>query len=184
MFKGTTILCVRKGAEVAMAGDGQVSLGNTVMKHTARKLRRMYDDKVLAGFAGSTADAFTLFEKFDAKLQEYRGNLQRAAVELAKDWRTDRILRHLEALLIVADKETTLILSGVGDVIEPEHGIAAIGSGGAFAQASARALLKHADLPTREVAEQSLRIAAEICVYTNDQIILETLPDSLGDDDK
>jgi len=175
MFKGTTILCVRRGTEVAMAGDGQVSLGNTVMKHTARKLRRMYDDQVIAGFAGSTADAFTLFEKFDAKLQEYRGNLQRAAVELAKDWRTDRILRHLEALLIVADRETTLVLSGVGDVIEPEHGIAAIGSGGTFAQAAARALVEHTELPMAEVAEQALKIAAEICVFTNDQIIVETL---------
>ena len=175
MFKGTTILCVRRGAEVAMAGDGQVSIGNTVMKHSARKLRRMYDDQVIAGFAGSTADAFTLFEKFDAKLQEYRGNLQRAAVELAKDWRTDRILRHLEALLIVANSETTLVLSGVGDVIEPEHGIAAIGSGGAFAQAAARALIEHTDLPMAEVADQALKIAAEICVYTNDHIIVETL---------
>ncbi len=175
MFKGTTILCVRRGSEIAMAGDGQVSIGQTVMKHTARKLRRMYDDRVIAGFAGSTADAFTLFEKFEAKLQEYRGNLQRAAVELAKDWRTDRILRHLEALLIVADKETTLILSGVGDVIEPEHGIAAIGSGGAYAQAAARALVAHSDLTAVQIAEASLRIAADICVYTNDQIIVEAL---------
>ena len=175
MFKGTTILCVRRGSEVAMAGDGQVSMGNTVMKHTARKLRRMYDDQVVAGFAGSTADAFTLFEKFEAKLQEYRGNLQRAAVELAKDWRTDKILRHLEALLIVADKETTLIISGVGDVIEPEHGIAAIGSGGPFAQAAARGMMAHSELPMEKVAEESLKIAADICVYTNDQIILETL---------
>ncbi len=175
MFKGTTILCVRRGSEVAMAGDGQVSLGNTVMKHTARKLRRMYDNQVIAGFAGSTADAFTLFEKFEAKLQEYRGNLQRAAVELAKEWRTDRVLRHLEALLIVADQEATLVLSGVGDVIEPEHGMAAIGSGGAYAQAAARALVAHTDLPMAEVAEQALRIAADICVFTNDQIIVETL---------
>jgi ATP-dependent HslUV protease subunit HslV len=175
MFKGTTILCVRRGNEVAMAGDGQVSLGNTVMKHSAKKLRRMYDEQVIAGFAGSTADAFTLFEKFEAKLQEYRGNLQRAAVELAKEWRTDRVLRHLEALLIVADKETTLVLSGVGDVIEPEHGIAAIGSGGAYAQAAARAMIEHTDLTMSEVAEKSLKIAAEICVYTNDRIIVETL---------
>ncbi len=175
MFKGTTILCVRCGSEVAMAGDGQVSLGNTIMKHTARKLRRMYDDQVIAGFAGSTADAFTLFEKFEAKLQEYRGNLQRAAVELAKDWRTDRVLRHLEALLIVADRETTLVLSGVGDVIEPEHGIAAIGSGGAYAQAAARAMVSHTELPMATVAEEALKIAAEICVYTNDRILLETL---------
>jgi ATP-dependent HslUV protease subunit HslV len=175
MFKGTTILCVRRGSEVAMAGDGQVSLGNTIMKHTARKLRRMYDDQVIAGFAGSTADAFTLFEKFEAKLQEYRGNLQRAAVELAKEWRKDRILRHLEALLIVADREATLVLSGVGDVIEPENGIAAIGSGGAFAQAAARALICHTTLPMAQVAEESLKIAAEICVFTNDRIIVETL---------
>ncbi len=176
MFKGTTILCVRRGKDVAMAGDGQVSVGNTIMKHSARKLRRMYDDQVLAGFAGSTADAFTLFEKFEARLQEYRGNLQRAAVELAKEWRTDRVLRHLEALLIVADQETTLVLSGVGDVIEPEHGIAAIGSGGAFAQAAARALIEHSDLSMAAIAEQSLKIAADICIYTNDHILLETLP--------
>ncbi len=175
MFKGTTILCVRRGSEVAMAGDGQVTLGNTVMKHTARKLRRMYDDQVLAGFAGSTADAFTLFEKFEAKLQEYRGNLPRAAVELAKEWRTDRVLRHLEALLIVADRDTTLVLSGVGDVIEPEHGIAAIGSGGAYAQAAARALIGHSGLSMLQVAEEALKIAAEICVYTNDKIIVESL---------
>jgi ATP-dependent HslUV protease subunit HslV len=175
MFKGTTILCVRRGNGVAMAGDGQVSLGNTVMKHTARKLRRMYDNRVLAGFAGSTADAFTLFEKFEAKLQEHRGNLQRAAVELAKDWRTDRILRRLEALLIVADHETTLVLSGAGDVIEPEYGIAAIGSGGTFAQAAARALIEHTDLPPAKIAEQALNIAADICVFTNNQIIVETL---------
>jgi ATP-dependent HslUV protease subunit HslV len=158
-----------------MAGDGQVSLGNTVMKHTARKLRLLYDNKVLAGFAGSTADAFTLFEKFEAKLQEHRGNLQRAAVELAKDWRTDRILRRLEALLIVADKDSTLILSGAGDVIEPEHGIAAIGSGGSFAHAAARGLVENTELSPAEVAEKSLQIAADICVYTNNQIIVETL---------
>ena len=175
MFRGTTIVCVRKNGNVAMAGDGQVSVGNTIMKHSAQKVRRLHNGKVLAGFAGSTADAFTLFEKFDAKLQEYRGNLQRAAVELAKDWRTDRILRHLEALLIVADRETTLVLSGVGDVIEPEHGIAAIGSGGAYAQAAARALVEHTDLTMAEVADQALKIAAEICVYTNDKIIVETL---------
>ena len=175
MFKGTTILSVRRGNEVAMAGDGQVSLGNTVMKHTARKLRRLYDQKVIAGFAGSTADAFTLFEKFEAKLQQHRGNLQRAAVELAKDWRTDRILRRLEALLIVADKESTLILSGAGDVIEPEHGIAAIGSGGSFAHAAARGLVENTDLAPAEIAEKALHIAADICVYTNNQIIVETL---------
>lgn len=176
MFKGTTILCVRRENEVAIAGDGQVSLGNTVMKHSAKKLRRLFDNQVIAGFAGSTADAFTLFEKFDAKLVEYRGNLQRAAVELAKEWRTDRILRHLEALLIVADANTTLVISGVGDVIEPEDGIAAIGSGGAYALAAARALMKHTSLSMIEIADQSLRIAADICVFTNDHIIVEALP--------
>jgi ATP-dependent HslUV protease subunit HslV len=176
MFHGTTILCVRKNNEIALAGDGQVTLGNTVMKHGARKLRRMYDDRVLAGFAGSTADAFTLFEKFDAKLQEYRGNLPRAAVALGKDWRTDRILRRLEALLIVANAETTLILSGAGDIIEPDDGVAAIGSGGPYALAAARALLGHSELSAREIAEQSLRIAAGICIYTNDSILVEALP--------
>lgn len=176
MFHGTTILCVRKNNEIALAGDGQVTLGNTVMKHGARKLRRMYDDRVLAGFAGSTADAFTLFEKFDAKLQEYRGNLPRAAVALGKDWRTDRILRRLEALLIVANVETTLILSGAGDIIEPDDGVAAIGSGGPYALAAARALLGHSELSARQIAEQSLRIAAGICIYTNDSILVEALP--------
>lgn len=175
MFKGTTIVCVRKDGQTALAGDGQVTLGNTVMKHSACKIRRMHEDKVIAGFAGSTADAFTLFEKFEAKLQQYRGNLARAAVELAKDWRTDRILRRLEALLVVADRETTLVLSGAGDVIEPDHGIAAIGSGGAYAQAAARALLEHSDLCAREIAEKALRIAADICIYTNDQIAVEDL---------
>ena len=175
MFKGTTIACVRRGNQVAIAGDGQVSLGNTIMKHSARKVRRMYDDQVLAGFAGSTADAFTLFEKFEGKLQEHRGNLARAAVELAKDWRTDRILRKLEALLIVADRETTLILSGVGDVIEPDAGVAAIGSGGPYAQAAARALLENTELSMTDAAQRALQIAADICVYTNNQIIVETL---------
>ncbi len=176
MFRGTTIICIRKNGEVAIAGDGQVTMGNTVMKHTARKIRRMYDNRILAGFAGSTADAFTLFEKFDAKLQEFRGNLSRAAVALAKDWRTDRILRQLEALLIVADAETTLVLSGAGDVIEPDDGVAAIGSGGPFALAAARALLAHSELSARQVAEESLGIAAGICIYTNDQILVEALP--------
>ncbi len=175
MFKGTTICCVRQGARVALAGDGQVSLGNTVMKHGAKKIRRLYQDQVLAGFAGSTADAFTLFEKFEAKLQEFRGNLQRAAVALAKDWRTDRALRRLEALLIVADEEVSLIISGAGDVIEPDDGIAAIGSGGGFAQAAGRALLAHTDLDAAKIAEESLRIAAEICIYTNDRIAVEVL---------
>ncbi|MEJ2200599.1 MAG: ATP-dependent protease subunit HslV [Desulfuromonadaceae bacterium] len=176
MFRGTTIVCVRKNDEVALAGDGQVTLGNTVMKSGACKLRRMYDEEILAGFAGSTADAFTLFEKFDAKLQEFRGNLRRAAVALAKDWRTDRILRRLEALLIVANAEVTLILSGAGDVIEPDDGVAAIGSGGPFALAAARALLQHSQLPARDIAEQAMQIAAGICIYTNDHILVETLP--------
>ena len=175
MFKGTTICCVRQGAEVALAGDGQVSLGNTVMKHGARKIRRLYQDKVMAGFAGSTADAFTLFEKFEAKLQEYRGNLPRAAVALAKDWRTDRVLRRLEALLIVADKDDTLVISGAGDVIEPDDGVAAIGSGGSFAQAAARAMLRHSELPAEQIAEEALKIAAEICIYTNDKIAVEVI---------
>jgi ATP-dependent HslUV protease subunit HslV len=176
MFRGTTIICVRKDGQVALAGDGQVTLGPTVMKHGACKVRRMHNDKVLAGFAGSTADAFTLFEKFDTKLQEFRGNLQRAAVSLAKDWRTDRMLRRLEALLIVADQETTLILSGTGDVIEPDDGIAAIGSGGSYALAAARALQSHSELPAREIVLEAMKIAANICIYTNDQIRVETLP--------
>ena len=176
MFDGTTIVCVRKGGEVALAGDGQVTLGQTVMKHTARKIRRMYNEQVLAGFAGSTADAFTLFEKFDAKLQEFRGNLPRAAVALAKDWRTDRILRRLEALLIVADKDNTLVISGAGDVLEPDDGIAAIGSGGAYALAAARGLIAHSDLPARQVVEEAMKIAAGICIYTNDHILVEALP--------
>ncbi len=175
MFRGTTIVCVRKEGEVALAGDGQVTLGTTVMKHTARKLRRLHGGQILAGFAGSTADAFTLFEKFEAKLQEYRGNLARAAVELAKDWRTDRILRKLEALLIVADRETTLVLSGAGDVIEPDDGIAAIGSGGPYALAAARALLGHSPLKASQIAEEALGIAAGICIYTNDRILVESL---------
>ncbi len=175
MFRGTTIVCVRKEGEVALAGDGQVTLGTTVMKHTARKLRRLHGGQILAGFAGSTVHAFTLFEKFEAKLQEYRGNLARAAVELAKDWRTDRILRKLEALLIVADRETTLVLSGAGDVIEPDDGIAAIGSGGPYALAAARALLGHSPLKASQIAEEALGIAAGICIYTNDRILVESL---------
>ncbi len=176
MFRGTTIVCVKKKGDVALAGDGQVSVGNTVMKHSACKVRRLYDGKVLAGFAGSTADAFTLFEKFDGKLQEFRGNLPRAAVALAKEWRTDRVLRRLEALMIVADRENILILSGVGDVIEPDDGIAAIGSGGSFALAAGRALLRNTELDARTVAEKALYLAAEICVYTNDRLTVETLP--------
>jgi ATP-dependent HslUV protease subunit HslV len=175
MFHATTILCVRKNNSVAMAGDGQVSLGNTVMKHSARKVRTMNDGKILAGFAGSAADAFTLFEKFEGKLQEAGGNLTRAAVALAKDWRTDRVLRRLEALLLVADKESILVLSGTGDVIEPDDGIAAIGSGGSYALAAARALVHNTDMDAADIAEKAMKIAADICIYTNDQIKLETL---------
>ena len=176
MFRGTTIICVRKNGNVALAGDGQVSVGSTVMKHSACKVRRLHEGKVMAGFAGSTADAFTLFEKFDAKLQEFQGNLPRAAVALAKDWRTDRILRRLEALMIVADQENTLVLSGAGDVIEPDDGIAAIGSGGSFALAAGRALLRNTELDAKAIAEKALYLAAEICVYTNDRLTVETLP--------
>ena len=175
MFRGTTICCVRHGSQVALAGDGQVSLGNTVMKHGARKIRRLYQDQVLSGFSGSTADAFTLFERFEEKLQEYRGNLSRAAVALAKDWRTDKILRRLEALLIVADKDVTLVISGAGDVIEPDDGVAAIGSGGSFALAAARALVAHSDLDAEKIVDQALRIAADICIYTNDNISIEVI---------
>jgi len=174
-FHGTTIIAVRKDDRVAIAGDGQVTIGNTIMKHNAKKIRRMYNDKVLAGFAGTTADAMTLFEKFETKLEAYHGNLTRAAVELAKDWRTDRILRRLEALLIVADNEHSFIISGTGDVIEPEDGIAAIGSGGPFAQAAAKALLDHSDLSVREIVEEAMRIASKICIYTNEQVFVEEL---------
>ncbi len=176
-LKGTTILGIKKGNEVAVAGDGQVTLGQAiVMKHTARKVRRLYDDKVIAGFAGSTADAFTLFERFEAKLEEYRGNLTRAAVEMAKDWRKDKYLQKLEAMLIVADKESLLILSGTGDVIEPDDGIAAIGSGGAYALAAARGILRtNAEASAKEVAAQALEIASEICVYTNNNLTIETI---------
>ena len=174
-IKGTTILCVRRGNDVAIGGDGQVTLEHTVMKHNARKIRRMYKEQVIAGFAGATADAFTLFEKFDAKLEAYRGNLTRSAVELAKDWRTDRMLRRLEALLIVADQEHSFILSGMGDVIEPDDGIAAIGSGGAYARASAKALLHHTQLSPLEIVKESMKIASEICIYTNDSIIVEEI---------
>jgi ATP-dependent HslUV protease subunit HslV len=175
-IRGTTIVCVRHQGQVTMAGDGQVTMGNTVMKHGARKVRRLYDGRMLAGFAGSTADAFTLFEKFESKVQEFHGNLPKAAVALAKDWRTDQILRKLEALLIVADINTTLVLSGTGDVIEPDDGVAAIGSGGPFALAAARALTRHAGLPADKIAAEALRIAGEICIYTNDRISSETLP--------
>jgi ATP-dependent HslUV protease subunit HslV len=158
-----------------MAGDGQVTLGQTAIKHTARKVRRIYNDRVIVGFSGATADAITLFDKFEAKLEEYRGNLRRSAVELARDWRTDRILRRLEALLAIADREAMFIISGSGDVLEPDDDVIAIGSGGAFAQAAAKALLKHSKLHVREIAEESLKIAAEICIYTNDKIIVEVL---------
>ena len=175
MFKGTTICCVRHNSQVALAGDGQVSLGNTVMKHGAHKIRRLYQDQVLAGFAGSTADAFTLFEKFEAKLLEFRGNLSRAAVALAKDWRTDKVLRRLEALLIVADKDVTLVISGAGDVIEPDDGVAAIGSGGSFALAAARALVAHSALDAEKIVTEALQIAADICIYTNNNISVEVI---------
>ncbi len=158
-----------------MAGDGQVTLDQTIMKHTARKVRKIYQDRVLAGFAGATADAFTLFTKFEEKLEQYNGNLLRAAVELAKDWRTDRILRRLEALLIVADRDHSLIISGNGDVIEPDDGVTAIGSGGPYAHAAAKALIRHSNLDARAIAEEAMRIAASICIYTNDQIIIEEL---------
>ncbi len=175
MFQGTTILSVRRDNHVAIAGDGQVTMGNTILKHNAKKIRKMYNDKVLTGFAGATADALTLFEKFEGKLESYRGNLQRAAVELAKDWRTDRILRRLEALLIVADTKHTFIISGTGDVIEPEEGVAAIGSGGPYAQAAAIALCKNTELSAKEIVEQSIQIASTICIYTNENLIIEEL---------
>ena len=171
----TTILSVRRGDEVAMGGDGQVSLGNTVMKGNARKVRRLYHDQVLAGFAGGTADAFTLFERFEAQLEKHQGNLTRAAVELAKDWRTDRALRRLEAMLAVADRTTSLIITGNGDVVEPEESLIAMGSGGPYAQASARALLDNTDLSAREIVEKGLDIAADICVYTNHNRSLEEI---------
>lgn len=174
-FRGTTILSVRKGNQVVVGGDGQVSLGDTVMKGNARKVRRLYHDKVIAGFAGGTADAFTLFERFEGKLESHQGQLVRAAVEMAKDWRTDRMLRRLEALLVVADKEASLVISGNGDVIEPEQGIMAIGSGGNYAKAAALALVGSSDLGARAVVEESLKIAAGICVYTNHNLTIEEL---------
>lgn len=174
-FVGTTIVCVRRGKQVVIGGDGQVSLGNTIMKGNARKVRRLYNNKVIAGFAGGTADAFTLFERFEAKLEKHQGNLPRSAVELAKDWRTDRVLRRLEALLAVADLESSLIISGNGDVIEPEEGLIAIGSGGPFAQAAARALMDNTQLEAQEIVEKALNIAADICIYTNHQLAIEAL---------
>jgi ATP-dependent HslUV protease, peptidase subunit HslV len=175
VFHGTTILSVRRGRSVAMGGDGQVTLGHVVVKSSARKVRKIYRDQVLAGFAGATADAFTLFERFEAKLEKHQGHLVRAAVELTKDWRTDRVLRRLEAMLAVADREASLIITGNGDVLEPELGIVAIGSGGSYAQAAARALLQHTELPPAEVIKQSLSIAADLCIYTNQNHIIETL---------
>jgi ATP-dependent HslUV protease subunit HslV len=174
-MEATTVLCVRHKGKVAIAGDGQVTIGSVVMKHTAKKVRKLYQDRCLAGFAGATADAFTLFERFEKKLDQYNGNIMRASVELAKDWRTDRMLRRLEALLIVADAEHTLILSGTGDVVEPDDGVAAIGSGGPYAQAAAKALVKFTDLPAMDIVKESMRIASEICIYTNDRIVIEEL---------
>lgn len=174
-IRSTTILCVRREGSVAMGSDGQVTVGTTVMKSNARKLRRLHRDQILAGFAGATADAFTLFEKFELKLEEYRGNLTRAAVELAKDWRTDRVLRRLEALLAVADLDSSFVISGTGDVVEPEDGVLAIGSGGPYALAAARALLNHSTLDARAIVEESMRIAGGIDIYTNQQLVIEEL---------
>jgi len=174
-FSRTTVIVVRHKGKVAMAADGQVTLGNTVMKHGAKKVRRLYKDQVLVGFAGATADAFALFERFEQKLEEYRGNLTRAAVELAKDWRTDRMLRRLEALLLVANRESTLMLSGTGDIIEPDDGVAAIGSGGPYALAAARALLKYSNLEAKEIVKEAMNLASEICIFTNRQITVEEL---------
>ena len=174
-YHGTTILSVRRGNQVAMGGDGQVTLGNVVVKATARKVRRLYNGQILAGFAGGTADAFTLFERFEAKLEKHQGHLLKSAVELAKDWRTDRMLRRLEAMLTVADRESSLIITGNGDVLEPEYGLLAIGSGGAYAQAAARALLDHTNLPPAEIVKQALVIAGDICIYTNQSHVIETL---------
>lgn len=171
----TTILAVRRDRHVVLAGDGQVSLGNTIVKHGAKKIRRLYNDNILAGFAGSAADSFALFTRFEAKLEQYRGNLDRSAVELAKDWRTDRALRRLEAMLLVADRQSMFLLSGTGDLIEPDEGVIGIGSGGSFAQAAAKALARHTDMGPREIAEHAMKIASEICVYTNDRITIEEL---------
>ena len=175
LLHGTTILSVRRGAKVALGGDGQVTLGNVVIKATARKVRRIYNDRVLAGFAGATADAFTLFERFEAKLDKHQGQLQRAAVELAKDWRSDRVLRRLEAMLAIVDAQSSLIITGNGDVLEPEHGLIAIGSGGPYAQAAARALLEHTELAPADIVKKSLEIAGELCIYTNQHHTVEVL---------
>src|SRR5271163_1475610 len=174
-IRSTTVLCVRRNGSVVMAADGQVTLGESVIKHSARKIRRLYQDKILAGFAGSTADAFSLFSRFESKLEQYAGNLGRSAVELAKEWRTDKMLRNLEALLIVSDPTQTFLLSGSGDVIEPDEGIAAIGSGGSYALAAARALMENTELSAREIAEKAMKIAGQICIYTNDKITVEEL---------
>jgi ATP-dependent HslUV protease subunit HslV len=174
-IRSTTVLCVRRDGKVVMAGDGQVTLGAEVLKSTARKLRRLYNDKIIAGFAGSTADAFSLFARFEAKLEQFNGNLPRAVVELAKDWRTDKVLRHLEALLLVADVKNTFILSGNGDVIEPDDNIAAIGSGGPFALSAATALMHHTKLTAKQISEEAMKIAANTCIYTNDNVIYEEL---------
>ena len=175
LVRSTTVLCVRRDGKVVMAADGQVTLGEGVIKHNARKLRRLYQDKIVAGFAGSTADAFSLFSRFETKLEQYHGNLSRAAVELGKDWRTDKMLRQLEALLLVADKDQTFLISGQGDVIEPDTGIAAIGSGGSYATAAATALLEHSALSARQIAEEAMKIAGKICIYTNDKVTIEEL---------
>lgn len=175
MIHATTILAVRHNERTVLAGDGQVTIGNTVMKQGARKVRRLHNDTILAGFAGSAADAFALFSRFEAKLEQYRGNLERAAVELARDWRTDRLLRRLEAMLIVADRKTTFLLSGTGDLIEPDDGIVAVGSGGPFALAAARALARHSSLDARQIAEEAMRVAADICIYTNPNLTIEEL---------
>jgi ATP-dependent HslUV protease subunit HslV len=174
-IRSTTVICVRRNGQVVMAADGQVTLGSNVLKHSAKKIRRLYQDKILAGFAGSTADAFSLFARFEAKLEQYSGNLGRSAVELAKDWRTDKMLRNLEALLVVADHGQTFLISGSGDVIDPDEPLAAIGSGGPYATAAARALLENTDLGAREIAEKAMKIAGEICIYTNDRITIEEL---------
>jgi ATP-dependent HslUV protease subunit HslV len=175
LIRSTTVLSVRRNGGVVLAGDGQVTLGESVIKHTAKKIRRLYNDKILAGFAGSTADAFTLFSRFESKLEQYHGNLGRSAVELAKDWRTDKFLRHLEALLLVCDQEQTYLLSGQGDVIEPDGGVAAIGSGGPYAQAAAQALVQFTELSARKIAEEAMKIAGRMCIYTNDSVTIEEL---------
>ena len=174
-MRSTTVLCVRRDGKVVMAADGQVTLGAEVLKHTAKKIRRLYQEKILAGFAGSTADAFSLFSRFESKLEQYHGNLGRAAVELAKDWRTDKVLRHLEALLLVCDHSQTFLISGNGDIIEPDDGLSAIGSGGPYALSAARALYVHTQLPARTIVEEAMKIAARACIYTNDQVTIEEL---------